>query len=49
VFLKDAALKVGHADDARLAPGVTAILFDGPVAGVSDHVWSLDEVAALAN
>jgi L-aminopeptidase/D-esterase-like protein len=35
-FLKDAALKAGHADDARLAPGVTAILFDAPAAAAID-------------
>jgi D-aminopeptidase len=27
---------VGHADDARLAPGVTAILFDTPAAAAID-------------
>jgi len=31
-----AGLKVGHADDARLAAGVTAILFDRPAAAAVD-------------
>jgi L-aminopeptidase/D-esterase-like protein len=31
-----AGVKVGHADDARLASGVTAILFDKPAAAAVD-------------
>ena len=31
-----AGLRVGHADDARLASGVTAIVFDKPVVAAID-------------
>jgi D-aminopeptidase len=31
-----AGLRVGHADDARLASGVTAILFDAPAIAAID-------------
>jgi L-aminopeptidase/D-esterase-like protein len=31
-----AGMRVGHAEDVRLAPGVTAILFDIPTAAAID-------------